>query len=222
MIIRVIDIALSLMGLFILSPIFIITSFILKIRKEPIFFTQTRIGFNNAKFKVIKFTTMISDSSNIGFRNITVRNDPRVTNFGKFLRSSKINELPQLFNVILGQMSIVGPRPLPPKSFIKYSYEGQLIVSKSKPGITGISSIIFRDEEAYATVWQNNNLDVESMYITELYPYKEELERWFFNNKSFKTYFTLIFLTCYAIFFNPGKIVNSLFKDLPKSKIFNP
>jgi lipopolysaccharide/colanic/teichoic acid biosynthesis glycosyltransferase len=165
---------------------------------------------------------MISDSSKIGLRNITVRDDPRVTTFGKFLRSSKINELPQLFNVLFGEMSIVGPRPLPPKSFIKYSKEGQLVVSKSKPGITGISSVIFRDEEAFATLWQNNNLDVEFMYKTELYPYKEELEQWFFSHKSLKTYFLLIFLTCYAVFFNPRKILNSIFKDLPKSNLFNP
>ena len=220
MIIRILDIIFSLIGLFLLSPIFILVSFILKLNNESVFYLQQRVGENNKKFKVIKFTTMLSNSSKMSFRNITLRNDPRVTKFGKILRISKINELPQLFNVIKGDMSIVGPRPLPLKSFRKYSEEGQSIIAKLKPGITGISSIIFRDEEAIATEWKKNDLNVEDMYRDKLYPYKEKLEKWYFQNRSFKLYFYLIFLTSYSIFADPKNLLSYLFKDLPLSKYF--
>lgn len=220
---RAFDLFFSIIGLAVLFPIFLSIALVLKLNGEKIFYLQKRVGRNKKKFMIIKFTTMLPESSKMKMGNITVRNDPRVTKFGKILRITKINELPQLINVLLGEMSIVGPRPLPTKSFNKYSEEGKLIVSKSKPGITGISSIIFRDEESFASKWQKNNISVEDMYREKLYPYKEKLEKWYIENQSLKVYFLLIFLTSLTLFISPKTLLSFFFKDLPKSEIFyNP
>ena len=109
---RLFDLILSFIALFFLFPFFLIISIILLFTGEgEVFYLQERIGFKNKKFKIIKFATMIKDSPNIGTGSITLRDDPRVLPIGKILRKTKINELPQIFNVIIGNMSIVGPRP---------------------------------------------------------------------------------------------------------------
>ena len=109
---RLFDILLAFMSLLILFPFFLIVIIILLLTGEgEVFYLQKRLGYLNKKFKIIKFATMIKDSPNIGTGSLTLRDDPRVLPFGKFLRKSKINELPQIFNVIIGNMSIVGPRP---------------------------------------------------------------------------------------------------------------
>ena len=143
---RLIDLIISISTILLLSPFFLIVIIVLKLTGEgEVFYLQERYGYKNKKFKIIKFATMIKNSPNIGTGSLTLRNDPRVLPFGRFLRKSKINELPQVINVILGDMSIVGPRPQMEQDFIKFpkKVEIKFII---KAGITGIS-IIFRDEE---------------------------------------------------------------------------
>jgi len=141
---RLIDLFISIVALILLSPLFLFVSIILKFSGEgEVFYFQKRLGFQNKKFNIIKFATMLKNSPNIGTGSLTLRGDPRVLPFGKFLRKSKINELPQIFNVIIGNMSIVGPRPQMQVDFDKFPVDKRNKIYKSQPGITGIGSIIF-------------------------------------------------------------------------------
>ena len=114
-----------------------------------IWYQQKRVGFKNQRFNILKFATMLYNSPNMGTGSLTTRNDPRVLPFGKLLRKTKINELPQIFNVFAGSMSVVGPRPQMEIDFYRFPQEVQEHIYDSKPGITGIGSIVFRDEEYY-------------------------------------------------------------------------
>ena len=122
--------------------------FILRVSGEgEIFFLQNRVGRGGKDFKLYKFATMLKDSPKIGTGTISMKNDPRVLPVGKILRKTKINELPQLINVLVGDMSIIGPRPLTLKSFDLYSLDVQQAIKKVKPGLSGVGSIVFRKEE---------------------------------------------------------------------------
>ena len=112
-----------------------------------IFYKQERVGYKNKPFLIWKFATMLKDSANMPGGIMTTKKDPRITPMGGFLRKSKINELPQLFNIFFGRMSVVGPRPVMKVSFEAYPNEIQKVIYNVKPGLTGIGSIIFRDEE---------------------------------------------------------------------------
>ena len=139
----------SSVALVILLPIFIPVMLILKLTGEgEVFYFQERIGINNSNFYIWKFATMLRDSMSIGTGSITLENDFRVTKVGKILRKTKINELPQIINILKGDISLVGPRPLVTKTFSAYSKEVQSKIYNVKPGLTGIGSIIFRDEES--------------------------------------------------------------------------
>jgi len=156
---------------------------------------------------------MLKDSPNMGTGSITLRNDSRITPMGGFLRKTKINELPQIFNVLKGDMSVVGPRPLVDKTFNAYPEHIQKVVYNSKPGITGIGSIVFRDEEKEIS---DSPMPPHDYYAQHVAPYKGELEMWYQNNKSFTTDFLLIFLTVWVIIFSESNLVEKVFKDLPK------
>ena len=123
---RIIDVLLALLALLVLLPLFIPIVVILFLTGEhKVFYLQTRVGYKNKDFKIIKFVTMLSNSPNMGTGSLTLKNDPRVLPFGHFLRKSKINELPQILNIIIGDLSIVGPRPQMQVDFEKYSEESQ-------------------------------------------------------------------------------------------------
>ena len=144
---RILDIIVSLFSITLLIPIFIPIIILLRFTAEgEVFYFQERIGINNSKFYIWKFATMLKDSMNLGTGSITLQNDFRVTKLGKFLRKTKINELPQIINILKGDISLVGPRPLVTKTFEAYSYEVQTKIYNIKPGLTGIGSIVFRDE----------------------------------------------------------------------------
>ncbi len=145
---------------------------------------------------VLKFATMLKNSPSIGSKDITLRNDPRVLPFGRFLRKSKINELPQLFNVFVGDMSVVGWRPLMPVSFEYYPSHVQERIVRTKPGLTGVGSICFRDEEA---ITARANKPPERVYREDIAPYKGELELWYQDHQGFMLDLKLIFLTVWAI-----------------------
>src|SRR5690554_3219584 len=145
---RTFDLFFSLIGLLLISPLFLVVMILLKVTGErEVFYLQERIGLNNKPFYIYKFATMLKDSVNMGHGGLTVRNDPRITKVGRILRITKINELPQIFNVVKGDMALVGPRPILAKSFNNYTPEVQCVIYKNRPGITGIGSLIFRDEE---------------------------------------------------------------------------
>lgn len=211
---RLFDFILALIALILLLPIFIPVILILSVTGErEVFYLQNRIGFKNKCFKIWKFATMLKDSENIGTGSITVRNDPRVFPFGHFLRKTKINELPQVINVLIGNMSIVGPRPLMLVDFQKYDLEQQKTIYNCKPGITGIGSIVFRDEQK---MFSNINMDPKEYYQKYIMPYKGMLEAWYQKNASLLVDFKIIFLTAWVIIFPNSDLYKSFFKDLPE------
>jgi len=218
---RLFDILFSLFLLIILSPIFCIVCMILRFSSEgEIFYFQERIGYKNSKFKIIKFATMLKDSMNMGSGSITLRNDFRVTGPGKFLRKTKINELPQLINILKGDISIVGPRPLVEETFNAYSNKLRSQIYDVKPGLTGIGSIIFRDEESIISNAKFSN--PKNYYKNEIAPYKGALELWYQKKRSFLLDIQLILLTAWVVFYPNSKIIYDLFNDLPiKGKIID-
>ena len=175
---RFLDIIVSLFALIILFPLFVTVIIILRLTAEgEVFYFQERIGLNNSRFYIWKFATMLKNSMKMGSGSITLKNDYRVTKVGKFLRKTKINELPQIINILKGDISIVGPRPLVTKTFEAYSDEVQLKIYNVKPGLTGIGSIIFRDEESIISAVNEEN--PHEFYRRVIAPYKGELEMWY-------------------------------------------
>jgi lipopolysaccharide/colanic/teichoic acid biosynthesis glycosyltransferase len=213
---RFFDLFFSILGLILISPIFLILIIILKFTGEgEIFYFQERIGLRNKKFKIFKFATMLKDSQNFGNKTHTVRNDPRITKVGRFLRLSKINELPQVLNVINGTMSVVGPRPLIESSFNKYPEEVKRIIYLNRPGITGLGSLIFRDEEKLVTIYKDLGGDSLQYYRDYIFPYKAQLEKWYFENRSFQLDFLILFLTFYSLINKNNNLIFSVFKTIP-------
>jgi lipopolysaccharide/colanic/teichoic acid biosynthesis glycosyltransferase len=208
---RFFDILFSLAALLILLPFLIPVIILLKLTGEhEVFYFQKRIGYRNKEFNIWKFATMLKNSPNIGTGEITLRNDPRVTKMGKFLRITKINELPQVINVLIGDMSIVGARPLMKKSFDLYTEEVRDVVYNTRPGITGIGSVIFRDEEKLIS----GSSDIQKTY-RRIFEYKGELEKWYQRNISFSTDLMIIFLTGWQILFSGSRLVHKIFPSLP-------
>jgi lipopolysaccharide/colanic/teichoic acid biosynthesis glycosyltransferase len=155
---------------------------------------------------------MLKDSPNIGTGTVTMKGDPRVLPAGKFLRKTKINELPQLLNIFLGDMSIIGPRPLTEQTFGSYKSSTQLIIKQVKPGLSGIGSIIFRGEE---DIMQGSTASID-FYDSIIAPFKGSLEEWFVSNKNLYIYFMSIFVTVWAVLIPSTKIAWKVFKNLPK------
>lgn len=213
---RIIDVLLSLLALLILLPLFIPIVFILLLTGEhKVFYLQTRVGYKNKDFKIIKFATMLSNSANMGTGSLTLKNDPRVLPFGTFLRKTKINELPQILNIIIGDLSIVGPRPQMRVDFEKYSNDVQKKIYNIRPGLTGIGSIIFRDEESLISFAAKNE-NPHDFYKRVIAPYKGELEIWYQSHRSLFLDSQLIFLTAWAIVVPETRLYEKWFKDLPK------
>lgn len=210
---RLLDILLASLALILLLPLLLITMIVLRFTAErEVFYLQTRMARYNKTFRIWKFATMLKDSPNMGTGTITLRNDPRVTAFGRILRKTKINELPQLFNVLLGDMSIVGPRPLVPKDFDHYPAEYREIIYRSKPGLTGIGSVVFRDEQFFVS---HSDLPPVEFYKRYILPYKGALEKWYYENASMGTDLLIIFLTAWVIVFPHSDMVHRVFKSLP-------
>ncbi len=210
---RILDIVLATIALILLSPILIPVCLALRLTAEGyVFYFQKRIGLKNKKFDIWKFATMLKDSPNIGTGTITLRNDPRVTPVGKYLRKSKLNELPQIVNVLIGDMSVVGPRPLDDRAFSYYPEAVQARVYQVKPGITGVGSIVFRDEERIISA---SGEDPHEFYRKHIAPYKGALELWYQAHASFGLDLLIIFLTAWAIVFPSSQLHFRLLKGLP-------
>ena len=191
---RVFDIVVSFIGLVILSPLFIILAIVIvSDSKGPVFFKQTRVGRNGVLFKIYKFRTMIEDAEAKGMQ-LTVGDDSRITNVGAFLRKTKIDLLPQLINVLKGEMSFVGPRPEVPK-YVELYTEDQRQVLMVRPGITDLASIEYRNESALLATTDNP----EKVYLEEIIPGKLELNRKYIVNMSLAIDMRIIMRTISAI-----------------------
>lgn len=194
-----------------ITPILIPVIIILRFTGEgKIFYKQLRIGYKNRSFYLWKFVTMREKSPNTG--TITAKNDPRILPFGKFLRKTKINELLQILNVIKGDLTIVGPRPLTREAFELYPQEIKPLIYKIKPGVTGIGSVVFRNEEE---ILANSPKSIHKCVKEDIAPIKGALEIWYANNKSTLTNIKIILLTAILIFRPNNKLYLKLFKKLP-------
>ena len=194
--IRFFDILFSLIGLVLLSPIFVIVAIAIKIdSKGPIFYRQQRIGKNGVKFSLLKFRSMFTESDKKGLITIG-NNDSRITSIGRFIRKYKIDELPQLINVLNGSMSLVGPRPEVSKYVELYNDYRRKVLS-IKPGITDFASIYFKNENEILESKKNP----EEYYIKYLIPQKIRLNLIYIKNYNIKTYFLIIFKTIKSVFF---------------------
>jgi lipopolysaccharide/colanic/teichoic acid biosynthesis glycosyltransferase len=210
---RFFDILFSGAALLLLSPLLFPVILILKFSGEgEVFFLQDRVGKDGKLFKLFKFATMLKDSPNIGTGTVTMKEDPRVLPAGKFLRKTKINELPQLLNIFLGDMSIIGPRPLTEQTFSSYKSSTQTIIKQVKPGLSGIGSIVFRGEE---DIMHGAAASVD-FYDNVIAPFKGSLEEWFVTNKNLYIYFMSIFITVWAVLIPSTKIAWKVYKNLPK------
>lgn len=209
--IRTLDILLAGVALIFLSPLLMLVALVLSQTGErEVFYVQTRVGERGEEFGLLKFATMLKESPTMGAGEITVKDDPRVLPVGKFLRKSKINELPQLINIVRGDMSVIGPRPMVPNTFAKYPAEVRKVLNTVRPGLSGIGSVIFRDEEQLLDGLDDPN----KFYDQVIAPYKWELEIWFVKNASVGLYLKLIVLTL-AVIVWPRAAAQKWFKDLP-------
>lgn len=209
----VLDVFVALIALFFVSWLFLPCMLMLWCTGEhKVWYLQKRVGYKNRLFSIFKFATMLKDSPNMGTGCITTRNDPRVLPFGRFLRKTKINELPQILNVLNGTMSLVGPRPLVEKGFLLYPEEVRERIYNLRPGITGIGSIVFRDEEKYLSL---PDVDPAETYKFKIMPYKGALELWYQDHISFVTDLKLVFLTGWVILFPRTDLPYKWLKGLP-------
>lgn len=209
---RFFDILFSILALIILLPLLVPISLLLRLTGEgEIFYCQERIGKAGKPFRLYKFATMLKNSPNMGTGTVTLQGDPRILPMGQFLRKTKINELPQLLNILLGDMSIVGPRPLTPQTFCFYSDEIQATIVKVPPGLSGIGSIIFREEEAILA----GELGSIDFYRSVIGPYKGQLEAWYVHHQGLCTYFRVILTTLWVVLFPHTSFAWKAFPDLP-------
>lgn len=169
---RALDLLFSIMGLLVLSPLLVVIIVVIKLSDGgPVFFRQVRVGQRGREFKIWKFRTMVVNAEKLGL-SVTRDGDPRVTRIGRFLRKSKLDELPQLLNVLVGEMSLVGPRPEVPRYVDQYSAEQRRVLDL-KPGITDLATLEFSHEEDLL----KSRPDVERFYIEYCIPRKIALNR---------------------------------------------
>ena len=210
---RFFDIVLSGLALAILSPVFMAVILVLRCTGErEVFFLQERVGKKGKTFKLFKFATMLKDSPNMGAGTVTLKNDPRVLPIGKILRRTKINELPQLINIFNGDMSVIGPRPQTRRCFDAFPLVSQKEIIRVRPGLSGIGSIFFRNEEDML----EQAGGAEQFYDNTIMPYKGKLEEWYVSHRNILNYFILIVATIFVIFGFNNKILSIFFPDLPK------
>ena len=210
---RALDLVGSAAMLVVLSPLLVPVGIILRFTGEgEVFYTQTRIGRGGREFGIWKFATMLKDSPNLGTGSLTVTGDPRVTKVGRVLRATKVNELPQLINVLTGDMSFVGPRPQVRGDFEAYTPEVREAIGAVTPGITGIGSIVFRDEQALLS---REGVEPRAFYSEQIAPYKGALEAWYLGRRSLWTDARILAITVWAVLVPRSQLVFRAFPDLP-------
>jgi lipopolysaccharide/colanic/teichoic acid biosynthesis glycosyltransferase len=210
---RFFDIFLSGITLIALSPLLIPLIFILRFTGEgAVFFKGARVGKDRKVFQILKFATMLKDSPNMGTGTLTIGNDPRILPVGKVLRKLKINELPQLINVFLGDMSLVGPRPQSKRNFDAFHKEVRDTITLVRPGLTGLGSLVFRDEESILSGVE----DPDDFYDSVVMPYKGAIEQWYVEHESFALYLKIIFVTFYGLVLSRPIRLFEIFSDIPR------
>ena len=195
---NIMDKIFSLIGLIILSPLFIIIGIILRFQGEDVFFLQKRTGHLGKEFKVFKFTTMPKGSEKLGL--ITTPNDPRTTRLGKFLRKTSLNEVPQLINILKGDMSFVGPRPL--VQIKKYLNDDETMkYYRMRPGITGLASLFYYEEDELLGNVENSY----EYYEKVIMPKKQQLEQEYCENWSILLDIKIILMTIKKVIYDRYK-----------------
>ena len=210
------DVLFSILGILISAPVLLISIILIFISGEtsPVYLSY-RIGKDGKLFRMFKLRTM---SRNRPSKSpLTAYNDNRINFFGRFLRFSKIDELPQFFNILNGDLSFVGPRPMLPEVYIYYTDKTREKLNTIRPGVTGIGSIIFRNESELFKKVKGNH---ESFYKENIAPAKAELELWYTKNRSFVIDFKILALTVVALFYGQVKSLKRHFKNLPTTELF--
>ena len=210
---RLLDIVIASVMLLLVLPLGIVIAVLLRFTGErQVFYRQQRIGTGARPFGVFKFVTMVKGSEAIGTRDVTIKGDPRVLPVGRLLRKTKLNELPQLLNILRGDMSVVGPRPQTPGNFAYFPPYAQDIICRMRPGLTGIGSVVFRNEERIVAA---SDKPLDRVFREDIGPYKGELEIWYYRNRTLATYFGLIFVTAWSVVFPGSRLYRRLWKTLP-------
>lgn len=209
---RLLDIIFSGSALLLFSPLLVPVAIVLRLTGEgEVFFRQSRVGRAGEHFGLLKFVTMLKNSPNIGTGTVTLKDDPRVLPVGRLLRKTKINELPQLLNILMGDMSLIGPRPQTQRCFDAFPERSQQAITTVRPGLSGIGSIVFRGEEDMMHAAN----DPDHFYDHVIMPYKGQLEEWYVRNQGVVTYLLLIALTVWVVLNRRSSIVWRVFPGLP-------
>ena len=198
---RFLDVFLAILTLIVFSPLILIIIIILKCTGEhSVFYSQDRAGVGGKPFRLVKFNTMLKNSQFLGSGHITLQHDPRVLPFGGFLRKTKLDEIPQLFNIIKGDMSIIGPRPVTMQIYTYYTDKKKKNISLVRPGLSGVGSIFFRDEQ---TLMEQSGLQYEDYYKIYIAPSKGEMESWYAQHHNLWLDIKLVLLTSIVLFYPP-------------------
>lgn len=210
---RALDIFFSITALLILTPLLLPIVVVLRFTGEgEVFFRQCRVGQGGRMFDLLKFVTMLKDSPSMGAGTVTLKDDPRVLPVGRWLRRTKINEFPQLLNILAGDMSVIGPRPQTVRCFNAFPSHSRDVILKVRPGLSGIGSIIFRDEEEII----GSQADPNRFYDDVIMPYKGLLEEWYVRRQGLSVYLILIGLTVWVVLLPRSQLVWRVFQDLPE------
>lgn len=210
---RFFDILFAGLALVLLTPLLLPLIILLRLTGEgEVLYAQDRVGRFGKLFRLYKFATMLKNSPALGTGTVTVKNDPRVLPVGRFLRKTKINELPQLFNVILGDMSIIGPRPQTQRCFDAFPSEYHEVISRVRPGLSGLGSLVFRNEQEM----MDEAADPHYVYDKLIMPYKGEIEEWYVTHCGLILYFKLIALTVWLVLAPSSKALYYAFPNLPR------
>lgn len=197
---RMFDILFATIGLLLLSPLFLFGTLLAKLQsKGPVFYRAKRVGRGEVIFEMYKFRSMVANADTLG-GGLTTYRDARITPIGRFLRWTKLDELPNLINVIKGEMSLIGPRPETP-DYVKHYTETQKQVLQVKPGMTGPSQLANRDEEEKL----KGQADAEHYYITELMPKKLALDLHYVATQSITTDIGWLLKTFWVVIFAPRR-----------------
>ncbi len=192
---RSMDILVSLLGLLVLSPLFLYIA--IRIKRDspgPVFYRGPRVGYKGKRFGILKFRTMYEEERSYQGSKVTTNGDVRITPFGKFLRDTKFNELPQLWNVLVGEMSLVGPRPEDPEIAAEWPIEVQALIFSVRPGVTSPASVLYRSEEQML-----DGSDPMQQYFQSVLPSKLRLDQLYVRNRNLLTDIDVIFWTAVAL-----------------------
>ncbi len=209
---RLLDVVLSGFSLLVLAPLLLPVALVLRVTGEgEVFYVQRRVGRGGKSFGLYKFATMLKDSPSMGTGTLTIKGDSRVLPFGRILRKIKVNELPQLLNVLKGDMSIIGPRPQTQRCFDAFPVHSQVEIIKVRPGLSGVGSIVFRNEEEL----MHGSSDPDSFYDHVIMPYKGRLEEWYVDNQGLRIYLVCILATAWVVIFPNSRLVWRILPGLP-------